>query len=1369
MSDILIKKSLVSSSHPLERLPESPWEIRFNEVEDILIPFDGTIVIPALPGTAPDFTAIGHHEFVFLPLRNPLRKPLEMPVGASYFPSLRDMNNRPIYTAKKNVIFLVENDYTLLNDFHGSGILGSNSVYDPVFRENFSICTHAKYLMIEFEDALFDDDNPIPLDVGPFTCEKNFSLSENAHDDPGIGRLTSAFALAGLLSGTIKAFDLSGHQTDAYSALLNLGIPKADIHGAPADDNKLYVQFVNIHGEPVSKAGVPLDYIDITPAPADVAGMEAARIYQLEFTGDKKMEFQLRPHSPIADNTVFHFHGHHFALWPGYNFRIREADSDTAPLTLDLVKDMDEIRPLNFLRLCLFHPLHEFQTEAGGYVYLQEWTETTPPSQQKRLLFDHNDFHFFSSRNKVSIFNCGADFFKDYYKTVTDLKAKDKLYQANWATQPFVPFLGSMHLRAIEPVDADTQSIYQQLEKTKTEFLLFPIVIEHEPDDIHKVAYLPNRLNANNFFTESVMTEVWTVPAPGGVAARTSKCVVRKKQFFGWLLNVSSEYEPALETSHIFQHRIIAYWKDRMGNVSSVELNDLLADTVELMPLTENFPFANFALEKDEHDPPRFRIRRIAQATPGTALLVVNLAAGGTYLLPLTPPGASDTDMNVVITNAEAYPAESIERAAISQLINTFSSTDELLLSICQWPATEDALLSTLVLTNFGHWQFSADKIRTGDIPLHPEELGGIFRNAISKGVELRALYWEQFLASITGGDDLTKGLSNNESVTSIINNSISSKHGFAFRDRSTRDFGSWHQKSTAIIRKEGEDTTTSSDKQMLIGYLGGIDLASGRWDTQLHHERDPDRPTGLWYDVHVKIEGEATLDILRNFRHRWKAIGVFLGPGSGFESFRPVNTSAALAADATAEFKIPERGQIKLPDEDEYNAFVQINRTIPPRSGLSRVNTDTEVNVEIPVLEGELGSMFSYIKAIESAKKFIVVNDQYFFSQEIARLLHDRLAADDGPSFLILCLPLNLAESDFIDPHLFRVRQLAIQTLYYGAEVVNDDSETPCGKYGPRESTSTKVKDKVAIVTPVNATGTAVYVHSKHLIVDDVWMTIGSANLGNRSLTFDGEINAAMVGNELYKGATSLVRNHRIEICRQLLGLPAAYSALLQDPYATFKLFKAIEDQKDSYSHRLHPQPLLCKWLDPDYVLRAGDGVVDAEDDYVFQLEFTDPSFAFLTCNGLDPEGRTNASTRLAFFAGLAGFGKTIPTAMAHISFDISAVDAAIRALILLDAKIIMAVKLSIIGSTSIGPLKIGEHNLKISTTTDTIILETQPTNVISVPISTKERYIVTLEVQDLASPGTALHQGTIEFVPGTVSPPITNGSILDAVVILT
>jgi phospholipase D1/2 len=89
------------------------------------------------------------------------------------------------------------------------------------------------------------------------------------------------------------------------------------------------------------------------------------------------------------------------------------------------------------------------------------------------------------------------------------------------------------------------------------------------------------------------------------------------------------------------------------------------------------------------------------------------------------------------------------------------------------------------------------------------------------------------------------------------------------------------HQKS--IICDDGDGG--------LVGYVGGIDLTAGRYDTRrytlfrsLQHEHANDfynncainarqnvGPREPWHDIHSRVEGPAAIDLLQNFEERWR------------------------------------------------------------------------------------------------------------------------------------------------------------------------------------------------------------------------------------------------------------------------------------------------------------------------------------------------------------------------------------------------------------------------------------------------------------------------------------------------------------------
>ena len=87
----------------------------------------------------------------------------------------------------------------------------------------------------------------------------------------------------------------AGRETETYSSLLNLGVPKSEIENAPTDDSVVKVQFVDIHGEPLQNAGFPLKMLDYDPALTSSAGLDEFAVYQFGFSGaDRTIKFKLK-------------------------------------------------------------------------------------------------------------------------------------------------------------------------------------------------------------------------------------------------------------------------------------------------------------------------------------------------------------------------------------------------------------------------------------------------------------------------------------------------------------------------------------------------------------------------------------------------------------------------------------------------------------------------------------------------------------------------------------------------------------------------------------------------------------------------------------------------------------------------------------------------------------------------------------------------------------------------------------------------------------------------------------------------------------------------------------------------------------------
>jgi phosphatidylserine/phosphatidylglycerophosphate/cardiolipin synthase-like enzyme len=93
---------------------------------------------------------------------------------------------------------------------------------------------------------------------------------------------------------------------------------------------------------------------------------------------------------------------------------------------------------------------------------------------------------------------------------------------------------------------------------------------------------------------------------------------------------------------------------------------------------------------------------------------------------------------------------------------------------------------------------------------------------------------------------------------------------------------------------------------------------------------------------------------------------------------------------------------------------------------------------------------------------------------------------------------------------------------------------------------------ERVLVCDLENEEGTAIYVHAKVCIVDDVWMMVGSDNLKRRSWTHDSELSVAVLDDTrderapqdpagLGDGARQLARDTRLQLWREHLGRTAS------------------------------------------------------------------------------------------------------------------------------------------------------------------------------------------------------------------------------------
>jgi phosphatidylserine/phosphatidylglycerophosphate/cardiolipin synthase-like enzyme len=192
----------------------------------------------------------------------------------------------------------------------------------------------------------------------------------------------------------------------------------------------------------------------------------------------------------------------------------------------------------------------------------------------------------------------------------------------------------------------------------------------------------------------------------------------------------------------------------------------------------------------------------------------------------------------------------------------------------------------------------------------------------------------------------------------------------------------------------------------------------------------------------------------------------------------------------------------------------VQVVRTVPEH-----------VYESIP--DGDFRILESYVRALESAERLIYLENQFLWSSEIAKILLRKVRQPPSEDFrLVLVLPAKpnsgrddtrgqLADLIEADDGNGRVLACALRAL---------------GELGP----------------------CPVYVHAKIGIVDDRWLTLGSANLNEHSLFNDSELNVVTCDGELARGTRlRLWAEHLERPERDLSGKPVDVVDELWKPIA--------------------------------------------------------------------------------------------------------------------------------------------------------------------------------------------------------------------------
>ncbi len=288
------------------------------------------------------------------------------------------------------------------------------------------------------------------------------------------------------------------------------------------------------------------------------------------------------------------------------------------------------------------------------------------------------------------------------------------------------------------------------------------------------------------------------------------------------------------------------------------------------------------------------------------------------------------------------------------------------------------------------------------------------------------------------------------------------------------------------------------------VAFIGGMNLRRVDWDTSQHLVFEPRRmlfssttaqrravvareelpDNGPRKDYMVRVEGPAVRDAEDIFHQRWRYL---------------IDTRADYSDDAT-DFAVPAP-------------------SAPVAGGVQ-----AQVTATLPAPFNENAIAETLFNAVEQARQYIFIEDQYFRVPMLTDVIYRRMEEVPGLRLVVVTKPVN----EWADPGCawtyrthaqFRSRFAGRYTLL---QLRAFDTQVTWGI----DETESRFVD--------------IDTHSKIMIVDDVFLSVGSANKNNRGLIYEGELNVAVYD-------PTWVRAARRRVIANLLGA----SSVSDDPAA--------------------------------------------------------------------------------------------------------------------------------------------------------------------------------------------------------------------------
>lgn len=276
------------------------------------------------------------------------------------------------------------------------------------------------------------------------------------------------------------------------------------------------------------------------------------------------------------------------------------------------------------------------------------------------------------------------------------------------------------------------------------------------------------------------------------------------------------------------------------------------------------------------------------------------------------------------------------------------------------------------------------------------------------------------------------------------------------------------------------------------VAFVGGMNLRPVDWDTSEHRIFDPRRmnfsattaerlavereeqepDNGPRKDYMVRLEGPLVQDVADIFHERWAY----------------VRSGGARYSENASDFEVRR-------DQSEAGRIqAQLTATLPE-----------------PFWEHAIAE--TWFNAIRNAERFILIEDQYWRIPMLVDAVLERMAEMPGLELIVVTKPITTADPGCAwtaRTHAELVRRFPGR--YHLFQLRSFDTVVTWG------------------VDETEARWADMDVHSKLLIVDDLFLSVGSANKNNRGIVYEGELNVAVLD-------AAWVRNARRRVLANWLG----------------------------------------------------------------------------------------------------------------------------------------------------------------------------------------------------------------------------------------